>query len=302
MIRAGKHGPHIDLVALALHAKTSEFGKVIGMIDEMVSVLGSEQKDDDEKKEYCGTELDATEDKIKVNEQEIADSEAAVADAKETIATVEKEIAALAAGIEELDASVDIATTQRQKENAAFKELRASNTAAKDLIMMAKKRLNKFYNPKLALVATSFLQVKASVQAPALVQKADAAGPLAMMDTLVAELDKETTIAETDEKDAQGDYETFMSDSKKMRADNTKILQDKTAAKADAIGALESHGDVLTASQKSLKGSQEQLGALHGDCDWLLSNYDTRKEARSDEVDSLKKAKAVLSGADLVQE
>merc|ERR1740130_661388 len=123
-----------------------------------------------------------------------------------------------------------------------------------------------------------------------------------MMDTLVAELEKETTVAETDEKDAQSDYETYMSDSKKMRAENTKILEDKTSAKADAIGALESHGDVLTQGQKKLKGAEEQLGALHGDCDWLVSNFDSRKEARSDEVDSLKKAKAVLSGAEFVQE
>jgi len=304
MLRAaGKHGVHLDLIALALHGKTSDFSKVIGMIDEMVSVLKSEQVDDDEKKEYCGKEIDATEDKIKGHEQEIRDSEAAIADAKETLATVDQEIAALGASIVALDDSVNTATEQRQKENAAFKDLRASNTAAKDLIEMAKKRLNKFYNPKLALIATSFLQVKASVQ-PALVQKKseESAGVIAMMDTLAAELDKETTIATADEKDAQGDYETFMADSKKMRAESVKIVQDKTAAKADAIGALETHDDVLAQGQKSLKGANAQLQALHSDCDWLVSNYDTRKEARADEVDSLKKAKAVLSGAGFVQE
>jgi chromosome segregation ATPase len=305
MIRAAsaKHGLHLDLVALALHGKTSDFSKVIGMIDEMVSVLKSEQVDDDEKKEYCGKEIDATEDKIKGHEQEIRDSEAAIADAKETLATVDQEIAALGASIVALDDSVKTATEQRQKENAAFKDLRASNTAAKDLIEMAKKRLNKFYNPKLALIATSFLQVKASVQ-PALVQKKseESAGVIAMMDTLAAELDKETTIATADEKDAQGDYETFMADSKKMRAESVKIVQDKTSAKADAIGALETHDDVLAQGQKSLKGASAQLAALHSDCDWLVSNYDTRKEARADEVDSLKKAKAVLSGAGFVQE
>ena len=30
---------HLDLIALALHGKTADFSKVIGMIDEMVSVL-----------------------------------------------------------------------------------------------------------------------------------------------------------------------------------------------------------------------------------------------------------------------
>jgi len=34
------------------------------------------------------------------------------------------------------------------------------------------------------------------------------------------------------------------------------------------------------------------------ECDWLLSNFQVRKEARSEEIDALKNAKAVLSGAD----
>merc|ERR1719450_211937 len=37
---------------------------------------------------------------------------------------------------------------------------------------------------------------------------------------------------------------------------------------------------------------------LHLECDWLIKNFDLRKEARAGEVDALKKAKAVLSGAD----
>jgi len=194
---------------------------------------------------------------------------------------------------------VAASTEQRKKENAAFKDLRASNTAAMDLIEMAKKRLNKFYNPKLALISTSSLQVKARVQ-PALVQKAgeEAGGVIAMMDSLVAELEKETTVAETDEKDAQSDYEKFMGDSKSMRAENSKILEDKGAAKADAIGALETHGENSDVAAKKLKGAEGTLGVLHQDCDWLLSNYDSRKEARADEVEGLGKAKAVLSGAE----
>jgi len=44
--------------------------------------------------------------------------------------------------------------------------------------------------------------------------------------------------------------------------------------------------------------TMESLKDIHLDCDWLLQNFDTRKEARTGEIDALKKAKAVLSGAD----
>jgi len=40
------------------------------------------------------------------------------------------------------------------------------------------------------------------------------------------------------------------------------------------------------------------IQSLHGECDWLLKNFDVRKEARASEIDALGKAKAVLSGAD----
>merc|ERR1719512_524729 len=60
-----------------------------------------------------------------------------------------KEMAALEAGIQALDKSVADATEQRKDENAEYKALMASNTAAKEVLNFAKNRLNKFYNPKL---------------------------------------------------------------------------------------------------------------------------------------------------------
>jgi chromosome segregation ATPase len=290
----GRPSRHLDLVALALHGKTANFDKVLGLIDEMVSVLKTEQVDDNDKKEYCNTEIDSAEDKLKGHMQTIKDTETAIADAKEAITTLENEITMLVGSNALLDQSVTQATTQRKKENAAFKQLRSGNVAAKQLIEMAKKRLNKFYNPSIA-----FLQARAESSAQVQKKSEEAGGVIAMMDTLAADLEKETTIATANEKDAQADYETYMADSKTSRAENAKLIQDKGAAKADAIGSLEEHTDNLDAAFTKMKGANDQLKVLHEDCDWLLANYDARKEARADEIDALGKAKAVLSGADL---
>merc|ERR1712242_251304 len=119
------------------------------MIDDMVALLGKEQNDDNDKKEYCGAQLDSADDKKKALERHIAGDEADIATAKESIATLTQEIAALDAGIRALDKSVAEATAQRKEENAEFKELVASDTAAKEVLAFAKNRLNKFYNPKL---------------------------------------------------------------------------------------------------------------------------------------------------------
>merc|ERR1719444_134262 len=50
-------------------------------------------------------------------------------------------------------------------------------------------------------------------------------------------------------------------------------------------------------TQMEAMSTAETLKDLHLECDWLISNFEARKSARAGEVDSLKKAKAVLSGA-----
>merc|ERR1719238_1315066 len=141
--------PQLDFILLALNGKSQGFEKVTKMIDTMVVTLKKEQTDDDDKKEYCNLQFDATSDSKKGLERTISDEETAAADAEETIAKVTEEIEALKDSIKELDKSVVEATEQRQKENKEFSELMASNTAAVDLIGLAKNRLNKFYNPAL---------------------------------------------------------------------------------------------------------------------------------------------------------
>merc|ERR1719343_758243 len=115
------------------------------MIDQMVATLKKEQQDDDGKKEYCGSELDISDDKKKSLEKTVADTEASIATTKESIASATDDIAALKA----LDKSVAEATKQRQDENSDYKELMSQNTAAKELLSMALNRLNKFYHPKM---------------------------------------------------------------------------------------------------------------------------------------------------------
>merc|ERR1712060_2288 len=68
---------------------------------------------------------------------------------EESIATLTDEIAALNAAIKALDKSVAEATEQRKQEHQDYKDLMASDSAAKELLGFAKNRLNKFYNPKL---------------------------------------------------------------------------------------------------------------------------------------------------------
>jgi len=126
----------------------------------------------------------------------------------------------------------------------------------------------------------------------------ESSGVIAMMDLLINDLTKETTVAGQEEKDSQADYEQMLTDSAHKRAADSQSLEEKGTAKADAEEAHQTHKESKVASTKELMATQHVIQATHMECDWLMQYYSMRKEARSDEIDSLTKAKAVLSGAD----
>merc|ERR1719373_646684 len=123
-------------------------------------------------------------------------------------------------------------------------------------------------------------------------------GVTEMLNMLKADLDKEMQETEVNEKESQAEYETFMADSSAKRADDTKSIAMKEAAKADLGAEVEKLSGERGATMKEAMATAEYIKDLHLDCDWLLANFEARKDARAGEVESLKNAKAVLSGAD----
>jgi septal ring factor EnvC (AmiA/AmiB activator) len=334
--RARKADPRLDLIEMAMHGGKMGFEKIIKMIDDLVVELKGEQTVDDEKKAYCLDELDKAEDKKKELDLDISDLDKAIADAKETIATLVSEIKALEDGIKKLDKAVAEATETRKEEHDDYVETLASNTAAKDLLDFAKNRLNKFYNPKLYKappkrelseedqitvnmggtlaptaapggIAGTGIGLAQTGVAPPPPPEANLAykksgessnGVIAMIDLLIADIDKDNQIMEVEEKDAQKDYETFMEDSSEKRALDSKAITDKEAAKAETETQLQADEDTKKSKTFEAMETAKYIGGLHEDCDWLLKYYEERKAARSGEIDALGKAKAVLSGAD----
>merc|ERR1719230_1898638 len=67
---------------------------------------------------------------------------------------------------------------------------------------------------------------------------------------------------------------------------------------AQQEGNLEDLKSDRTANGKELETQQTMYRDLHTSCDFLVDNYDVRKAARTNEIEALGKAKAVLSGAD----
>jgi len=303
----GQRHVQLDFISLALKGKKIGFEKILKMVDDLVAELKQDQINDDSKKEYCAAEFDMADDKKKVLVKGVSDLETAIVNAKEGITTTTDEIGALKDGIKALDKEVAEATENRKEENEEYTELMAGDAAAKELINFAKNRLNKFYNPKLYKPPAEFAQVRAHRDAPEPPPESiksyskkgeESNGIVAMMDSLVKDLDKEMTEAEVEEKDGQADYEQMMKDSADKRAEDSKTLTDKEGALADLESGLEQATADLSSTQNELAATNQYIHTLHLECDFLLKYFDMRKESRAGELDALGKAKAVLNGAD----
>jgi len=361
VLKAGRkkramHSSKLDFILLALTGKKMSFEKVIAMIDEMLALLVKEQKDDINKKSYCRGAIDQAEDELKDLKQKVSDLEKAIEDAKGMIASISEEITSLETGVEELDKQVVEATTNRKAEHDEFMRSLQENNAAKELLGMAKNRLNKYYEPTLYKeppkrelseqdsIATSLGGTLAPTGPPggiagtgvyAMVEEDDSAEPafaqitmrtkaklhraapppppevvdayktkreenrgiVSLIDMLISDLDKQITQMNVLEKDAQATYEQFVADSAAKRTADMKSISEKEGAKADMEAKLQKSHAELKDKMSEVMATMDQLRNLHGECDWLLRNFDVRRKARAGEVESLKQAKAVLSGA-----
>jgi septal ring factor EnvC (AmiA/AmiB activator) len=335
------HHMQLDLIAAALKSKKADFSKVLGMIDNMSTLLGKEQADDDAQKSMCDKDFAESADSKKATEEAIASSEASIAEMSEESATLASEIATLQDEIKALDQAVADATEDRKEEHADFITYQSQSNAATQLIEKAKNRLNKFYRPNMYkeapkreltdeekilassgrsdMIATDAPQMIAGTTQTVYVQRggSDAVpapppetwgayekkegksnGVLALMDMLVKELKDELTEATHDEETGQKDYERLMSDSQAGRAKKADSITSKESSKADLDVRTENTKEKKTSQEAELMNTNQYIAQLHSTCDFLVQNYDLRKAARENEIESLKNAKAVLSGAD----
>merc|ERR1719181_107984 len=108
------------------------------------------------------------------------------------------------------------------------------------------------------------------------------------MDMMKADVEKEIREIEFNEKDGQEEYEDLVKESAEKRANDLKSIADKEAAKAQLEAEIVKNKDQKKAQEADLMATNQYIADLHADCDWLISNFETRKEARTNEIDALK--------------
>merc|ERR1719263_93843 len=132
---------HLNLILYTLSSKlklksAGSFDDVTKMIDDMVVLLGKQQKEDEKQKAYCEGEFEKAADEEAASKTKLAQTDAKLAELTDSIGTLMEEIAGLEASIAALDKEVADATEQRKEEHASFEQMQM-NEAAMGLVEKA---------------------------------------------------------------------------------------------------------------------------------------------------------------------
>merc|ERR1719399_469605 len=322
----------VSFVELQMTAEAKPaLAPVIKLVGDMKVQLGAEQDDDDKQKDFCKDSLAENEEAKakKVGEVNLVSQFLKELGNKQK--AIEEQIAGLQDEIAKLEKALEEATTQRAEEKKVFLKVSAEQNAAIAIIEKAKEVLGAAYGPKsfaqtgpapapqdqsvADMLGLSFVQTKEVGQGQMneldsllLQVGADAGlqGKVAQQQTQPTDRTKQgggimALMAELkhDEEESQADFDKLSEESNKSIKQKKKEITGRQEAKARVDEKVDIQTNVKKGYDEEVESIDAKLTALHGQCDFLLDNYDERKKARAQEIEGLSKSSAVLQGAKL---
>jgi hypothetical protein len=286
---------------LAIKARLDAFTKVKASISSMIEQLAKEQEEEVQHKDFCVDEINANEKETQAKEQKKGTLEVNIDDLTETIDKLGKLIMELNAKIADLQIQLKRAGEDREKENAVFQTTVADQRATQKLLEGALNILKGFYD-KAALVQKSVSKQEPAGPPPppgfkTYSNSAASGGVMGMITQIVEDAKAMEGDAIKAEEAAQVAYETFVTETNAGIDAATKetITSAENKAKAEAEKSeTELARDGVVSEITALIGENADL---HKSCDYTLKNFDLRQTARQSEMEALKQALSILSGA-----
>jgi len=224
--------------------------------------------------------------------------EAQLEELETTLAKTEDEIVSTKEEIKEME-------DERKEENEAFLQAKEDDEGAIELLKKAIESLSAFYknNPP------SFIQKEDpkfgdedTAPDASFTDKNKSSGEnkgiVGILTMLKEDLENEIANGMKKEAERQLDFEAALGKSKSV----LETLQKKKTNLDSSI--VETNTDIddrqrdIDDLNKALTDERDYLADIKPDCDWILEKFAERREKRTQEMDGLTDAKAMLSGAD----
>merc|ERR550514_2576448 len=124
---------------------------------------------------------------------------------------------------------------------------------------------------------------------------------MGLLEGLIEEAKTMEEEAMRDEKEAQQAYEDFTLQTTKSIEEAGRAIIEKTEEKAKMEEELAETHEALESVNLELDSLNNVRLELHRDCDFLIKNFDASQSARDGEIEALKTALSILSGANFAQ-
>jgi len=290
------HNPH--LATLAYQVKLDAFTRVKKAIDDMIAQLLKEKDDEIKHKDFCTDEFHQNQLQTEKKDREEQDLTAKIEDLTMAIEQLAHAIEALKGEIAEMQVQLKRAGEDRELENKDFQTMVADQRETQKLLTSALSFLKDFYAKKTAL-----LQKQEPVGPPppagfeTYKNNAGSGGVMQLIQQIIADAKAMEAEAIRSEEDAQKAYEDFVKETNASIEAKSKDIVEKSEVKARAEGELVETKEAKEAVILELEQLSNYNAQLHQSCDFVLKNFELRQTARDEEVEALRQAKAILSGA-----
>jgi len=300
---------HRELALLAALARTDPFEKVVKAIDELMARLNTEQANEVKQRDYCINQLHENEVETERTKAELKSLESKLAELTQQAETLTSEIAELKAQIRELRVELQRASEDRKAENLEFRMTVKGQKEAQEALKMAYEKLAAVYVKSAALMQQEPVEAPANPGGPAgkpvgsdmpeledYSQHSSSNSVLTLIKKLIGEAKVIEDEATSDEQNAQTAYEKLVADTNDSVDAKTREIADKSAQLATTEKEMHLTSAEKKRTAEALVALGETRAAIHGECDFLLKNFDLRQSSRAAEMDALAEAKAIVSG------
>jgi len=294
------------LSSLAVRVRMDAFERVKKAIDDMVAALLQEKQDEIKHKDFCVDELNQNQLQTEKKVRDKSDTETKIAQLEATIQRLSEEVEALKAEIAEMQVQLKRAGEDREAANKVFQLTVADQRETQKLLRAALGVLEEFYGTQdAAAAASAFVQGRRQEPVgppppPGFEEhkKQSASGGVMSLITQIIEdakaMEKEAVDAE---QESQAAYTSFVESTNASINKKAREITNKSAEKAKTEIELVKSKEILGEIATELEELSNYNAELHKSCDFVMRNFDLRQTARDEEVEALKQAKAILSGA-----
>jgi hypothetical protein len=255
------------------------FGKVKGMITDMVEKLEAEAESDATEKAFCDKELAETrlkkDDKsaeIEKLSTSIESMTAKSAKLKEDVATLQSELASLTKSQAEMDKI-------RAEEKAVFEKASSDTQKALDGVKMALKVLNDYYSKSDKAHSSS---------------DGASTGIIGLLEVCESDFSKALAEMTAEEQTAASAYDAETKENEIMKVTKEQDVKYKTKESNGLDKSVAEASSDKAGVETELSAVNEYLAKLEGRCIAKAESYAERKERRTAEIEGLKNALQIL--------